>query len=346
MNKSAGKRAGPSILLTLLAVAIVYTLGLTFVTLELERLIERTITPLIRRSAGVAELNLAIRSGIDGFMRSNNVRLVGFASLALVVVLTVMGLVTQRRGLASLGGLTLFLPTFGYFVIHMSFLAGLQILKVLWLPFWGDWVKLGDIAYLPYMLLVYPLSLLGVDIRRPLAYFLTDAGLLIFALGVLAWLYARLRRKGTADFWLYRLSRHPQYLGWILWSYGLMLLAAQRRDCAPWHTNPGASLPWLLSTLAIVCVALGEEIRMVREHGEEYEAYRADVPFLLPLPRIVSTAFRAPLRLLLGKERPESGRELFLTFVIYATILIVLSLPYVLLGWPPGSGWMGWPFAA
>jgi hypothetical protein len=43
-------------------------------------------------------------------------------------------------------------------------------------------------------------------------------GLLIFILGVLAWFYARLEKKGTADFWIYRFSRHPQYLGWIVWS--------------------------------------------------------------------------------------------------------------------------------
>jgi len=63
---------------------------------------------------------------------------------------------------------------------------------------------------------VYPLTLIGVDIRRPLAYLLSELGLLIFVLGVLAWFYARFQKKGTADFWLYRLSRHPQYLGWIL----------------------------------------------------------------------------------------------------------------------------------
>jgi protein-S-isoprenylcysteine O-methyltransferase Ste14 len=333
----------PSVALTLLALAIVYTMGLTFVTIEVERLIERTITPLIRQSAGVTEMNQAIQSDIETFMRSNHVRLIGYGSLGLIVILTIVGLITEKRGLASLGSVALFLPTFGYFVIHMSFLAGLQIVKALWLPFWGNLVKLGDIAYLPYMILVYPLSLLGVDIRRPLAYLLSEAGLLIFVLGVLAWFYARFRKRGTADFWLYRLSRHPQYLGWILWSYGLMLLAAQRRDCPPWDVNPGGSLPWLLSVLAIVCVALGEEIKMMRERGEEYETYRAGVPFMLPLPRFVSTVVTAPLRILLKKERPENRWDLLLTFVVYAAILISFSLPFVLLDWPPGQGWTDWP---
>ena len=116
-------RVLPSVVLTLLALAIVYTMGLTFVTIEAERLIERTITPIIRQSPGVAEINRAIQSDIEEFMSSNHVRLIGYGSLALVVILTIVGLVTERKGLASLGSFTLFLLTFGYFVISRVFHA-------------------------------------------------------------------------------------------------------------------------------------------------------------------------------------------------------------------------------
>jgi protein-S-isoprenylcysteine O-methyltransferase Ste14 len=224
----------------------------------------------------------------------------------------------------------------------MFFLAGLGILRALWLPFWGNLMKLGDIAMVPYMILTYPFALLRVDIRPYLAYLAIGLGLLVFLLGTLAWFYTKMQRKGTVDIWLYRFSRHPQYLGWILWSYGLMLLAAQ----APiplGGENPGASLPWLISTLVIVGVALGEEIRMGRERGEEYEAYRASAPFMLPLPRIVSTIFTTPLRILLKKDRPESRKELLATLAIYTTILVLLSLPFVLLDWPSIYGWADWP---
>ena len=331
------------ILLTLLGLAIWFTLGLTFVSVEAERLIERTITPLIRRSAGVVEMKRVIESDVEGFMNANHVRLIGYVSLASLLVLIVVGMITEKKGLASVGGIVSFLPTYAYFVIHMSFLAGLGILKALWLPFWGNLVKLGDIAYLPYMILVYPFALLGADVRTPLAYLLMDVGLLIFVLGTLAWLYARFQKKGTVDFWIYRFSRHPQYLGWIMWSYGLMLRAAQSRDVPVWDDNPGASLPWLISALTITCVAWGEEIRMSRERGEEYEAYRASAPFMLPLPRCVSRAVNVPLRLLLKKDRPENRWELLLTFLVYAAILVLLSLPFALLDWPSGCGWMGWP---
>jgi hypothetical protein len=81
-------------------------------------------------------------------------------------------------------------------------LAGLR------LPFQGNLVKLGDNVYLPYMLVVFPFSLAGIDIRMSLSRALTDLGLLIFVLGILAWIYARLQRKGTAQEIRYRQANY------------------------------------------------------------------------------------------------------------------------------------------
>jgi protein-S-isoprenylcysteine O-methyltransferase Ste14 len=339
-----GKRsAWPAAVLTLLALAIVYGVGTTFFTLELERLVEHTITPHIARSPQVASLNREIQSGIDRFVVSRHVRIIGYGCVVLLVVLALAGLVVGKRELASLGSLGFILPIYAYFLLHMSFLAGLQILTALWHPFWGDLVRLGDIAYLPYILLVYPFSLAGVDIRRFLAGGFASLGLLIFVLGVLAWFYARFQRKGTADFWIYRFSRHPQYLGWIVMSYGLMLRVSQRRDTLLQDTNPGASLPWVLSTVIIICIALSEEVRMRHSQGTDYERYASRAPFMLPLPGWLSRGISAPFRLVRGKEQPESGWDLVLAFAIYLVLIALLSLPFVLLDWPPGGGWAAWP---
>ena len=333
----------PSILLTLLALAIVYGVGTAFFGIELERLVERSITPHITTSPGVATMNREIYAGIDRFMASKQIRAIGYACFALVVLLALVGLITQKRGLASLGSIGFILPIYAYFVLHMSFLAGLQVLTALWLPFWGDLVRLGDIAYVPYMLLVYPLSLAGVDARQFVAGLFASLGLLIFVLGVLAWFYAHFQKKGTADFWIYRFTRHPQYLGWIMLSYGLMLRVSLRHDTPLQDTNPGASLPWVISTLIIVCIALSEEIRMRRLHGQEYERYSSRAPFLFPLRPFLSRAISAPFQLVLRKAGPQTGWDLVWAFAIYLTVIALLSLPFVLLDWPPG-GWMTWPF--
>lgn len=331
-------------MLTFLSMAAVYGIGTTFFTIELERTIESLITPHILSSSKVIAMNRDIYSGIDQFMASNHVRWIGYICVSLILLTALVGLATERRELASLGGIGFILPVYAYFILHMSFLAGLGILTALWVPFWGNLVKLGDIVYLPYMILAYPFSLAGLDIRKFLAGFFTSLGLLIFIMGVMAWLYARFQKKGTADFWLYRFTRHPQYLGWIVWSYGLILQVALRRDTAQQTTNPGASLPWVLSTLIIVCVAFSEETRMRQQQGKEYESYGIRTPFMLPLPGSIRRVIAAPFRLIVRKVKPDNRLDLIWVFVIYLALIMLLSLPFALFNWPPGGGWMDWPF--
>lgn len=261
----------------------------------------------------------------------------------IMILLALAGLMLEKRELATISSIGFILPIYAYFMLHMSFLAGLGILTTLWAPFWGDLVKLGDIIYLPYMIMVYPFFLLGIDVRRFLTGIFISLGLLLFILGVFAWLYAKFKRKHTADFWVYRFTRHPQYLGWILWSYGLTLRVAQRHDTALQAANPGASLPWVISTLIILCVALSEEIYMYQQYNQEYEQYNRQAPFMFPLPGFLSRCFSAPFRLLLRKEKPENNKDLLWVFNIYLVAIMLFSLPFVLLDWPP-MGWMNWPF--
>jgi protein-S-isoprenylcysteine O-methyltransferase Ste14 len=333
-----------SILITLLALSIVYVVGTAFFNIELERLIEHTITPHIKDSSNLAALSREIYSGIDQFMASNHIRVFGYTCIVVMILIALIGLVTDKRRLASLGSLGFILPIYAYFILHMSFLVGLGVLTALWTPFWGDLVRLGDIVYLPYVALVYPLSLMNLDIRVPLAGLFISLGLLVFILGVFAWFYARFKKKETADFWIYRFTRHPQYLGWILWSYGLMLRVALRHDTAFQQNNPGASLPWVISTLIIICVALSEEIKMRTEQGQEYEVYRKKAAFMLPIPKWLTRIISAPMRFFLHKMLISSRWDLIWVFFIYLLALMLISLPFVLLDFPP-TGWTNWPFS-
>jgi len=362
-------RAVPAVL-TLLA--IVFTVALTFATIELPSVLNR----IVDAALGIPHFHTAIEPDlIEQFMRSNHIRAIGYASLAVVGLLIVAGFVVEKRDISSLGAIVLFLPTFGHFVSYMFFLTGLGVLRVLWLPVWEpsfDLLRLGDIVYLPYVIVAYPLELLvslvglnpnslltwwlravglihhhwgmfRLDARMLLAYLLIAVGLAVFTSSTLAWFYARFRKRDTVDFWLYKHSRHPQYLGWILWSYGVMLRASLMPVPLA-GANPGASLPWLLSTLAILCVALTEEIRMTRAHGEAYTSYRDRTPFMFPLPKPVSALISFPMRALFKRDRPENGWQVLVVFLAYAAILVLLSLPFVLLKWPSSMGWMTWPY--
>jgi len=164
----------------------------------------------------------------------------------------------------------------------------------------------------------------------------------IFILGTITWFYGKAKKRETIDFWIYRYSRHPQYLGFIVWSFGVMLIAALTQ--VPFGgENPGASLPWLLTSLIIICIALAEEINMSKRDSEGYSRYKASAPFMFHIPKFVSTLITTPIRILFRKDQPATGKELIVTFAIYGLILILLSLPFVLLHWPPGLGWSVWP---
>ena len=321
-------------ILTLLA--IVFTLALTFATVEVPRAISYILSAYFPDFGFEFEL-------IEEFMR--HVRPIGYACLVVVIAIIIVGFMTGRRSLSSLGSIAFFLPTFGYFALSMFFLAGVGILRVLWIPFWDsstNLLKLGDIVYLPYMTLVYPFALIEVDIRTSLAFLAIGSGLLTFFLGTIAWFYGKFEKREIIDFWIYNYSRHPQYLGFLIWSYGVMLLAT----LSPFPRggyNPGPSLPWLISALIVICVALTEEIEMTKKYCERYSKYQGSAPFMLPLPKFISSVMTAPIRILFKKNLPENGKEVICTFVVYSVILVLLSLPFLLLNWPPGYGWSTWP---
>ena len=46
--------------------------------------------------------------------------------------------------------------------------------------------------------------------------------------------------------------------------------------------------------------------------------------------------------MVLKRNRPQTGKELAATFLIYAAILMMLSLPFLVLDWPQ-AGWTNWP---
>ena len=302
--------------------AIVFTLALTFATLELPAMLNMILRGYFPDIYWEPE-------SIEALMKY--ARPIGYACLVVVVSLIVIGFITERRRFASLGSFIFFLPAFGYFAASMFFLAGIGILRAMWLPFWDSsptLLKLGYVSYIPFWIVMYPLQLLNGAISwlagNFLASLVVGAGLFIFCVGTLSWFYGKFEKKEIFDFWIYKYSRHPQYLGFILWSYGVMLLTT----LAPvpfGGYQPEPSFPWLVSTLLVICVALTEETKMVRQYGESYLTYRRSAPFMLPLPIFLSRMFTAPARMILKKEYPERGRDVVYTFVIYCIILIVLS---------------------
>ncbi|UCC71654.1 MAG: HEAT repeat domain-containing protein [Gemmatimonadota bacterium] len=319
----------------LMLLAAVFTIGLSFATVELPYLIDDALQSTITAPNLDSHADELSVLKTELFISHFKLRLIGYVCFALMVLAIVAGVATRRTGLAVLGAVGFMLPVFAQFAAVMFFLAGLGVLNILWLPVLDisyELQRLGLIIRAPYDMLSWPFCQVGVSGYWPIVYFFIGSGLLLFFFGTFAWLSARARKQQVADFWVYRISRHPQYLGWILWSYGIYLLLLQQRyPKRSWGIE--ASLPWLLSTLVIIGVAMLEELNMRRRHGEAYEAYRRSAPLLFPVPAFVARLFALPFRLLFKKSQADSKREVAAVLSLYAVVLMAASaLVY-------GGGW-------
>ena len=317
----------------LVLLALVFTVALTYASIELPQIVSGAIIEVF----GSADDAIDYGTGLsEDFLSAYHIRTLGYASLILIVVLVGVGLYTERRRWAAAGAVALFLPVFGHFALSMSMLAGLGLLRVAWLPIiehHPSLLRLGDVAFIPYLISVYVPALGGMDIRVPFIYGLIAGGVLLFTAGTFVWFQTRFQGRHVADIGLYRLSRHPQYLGWIVWSYGLMIYVARLRGPRiGWTVD--STMPWIVASLILVCVALKEEITMRRHRSTDYQEYLSRTPFLFPVPKSISRIVSAPMRLVIRKEWPTNGRDVVVAFAVYASIAIVTSLPFVLLDWP------------
>lgn len=309
--------------------AIIFTIGLTFASLELPGLLDSFLQKSFSFPGfdhGLSELNL---TKTELYFQHFHIRFIGYLCLFLVVVLIVVGFITNKTGLSSLGAIVLFLPAFGSFAFSMFFLAGLGFLRLLWIPFTdisSIMMKLGSIVYIPYDLIMYIGSLFNIYPRYTLITICISLGLFLFLSGTIAWFYTRFREYNIADFFVYRISRHPQYLGWIIWSYGIFLF--QNEHFKKTWTYPD-SLPWLLSAMIIIGVSMMEELRMKKQFGEEYESFSSRTHFMFPLPRFIKKIISLPIRLILRIQKVEKKRHVLAITTLYTVILMTASYIYV-----------------
>ncbi|UCE14006.1 MAG: hypothetical protein JSV04_02220 [Candidatus Heimdallarchaeota archaeon] len=262
---------------------------------------------------------------------------IGYLCFIMTLLLILLGLILKRYHISLFGAYILYLPLFGAFSFAMSAVfAGIGVIQIIWLPFFHfapDFLNAGAIILFPLYLQrsgvfeEIPLApsligaLLGVTLLlMVLSIFL---GLFIFVFGVITWLYGKFQGKAVIDFWIYRFSRHPQYLGLILFNYGLLLFPL----FFPFLTVPFPTLPWVLLTLIIIGMAITEENTLLRECTEEYTHWRTRTPFLIPLPKGIISVILWPTRLLLRKEWPERNKEILVILLFYGLLLISLSLP-------------------
>jgi len=309
MASVEGDRKGLALAIIL---SILLTIALFYSTFEVPMVLDRALRhyfPDVFWDVKAREEVLAI------------LRPVGYTTFAATIALIALGFAIKKGLLSFAGSLALYIPTFGYFAFAMFFLGGLGALRALWLPILElspTVLKLGRVAYAPFVALGPLATLVGM--------ILIFAGLLVFALGATTWLYGKFKGRDLVDFWIYKYSRHPQYLGFIIWSYGLLIFVSFKCYVMGAFATPPA-LIWLMSTMVVIGVAMLEEAEMSRRYGERYEEYRKRTSFMMPMPKLLSRAITAPLRV--TGIRPKDLRSMAAALSLYTAILVAIS--YVLL---------------
>ena len=309
----------------LLTLAVIFTIGLTFASIELPRVTDNLIGEnlnFVNVYTGGGDLQ-EIKTEL--FIKHYHLRTIGYVCLFAIIGLIIIGFVTEKAGLTTLGAVAIFLPVFGHFAATMFFLGGLGFLRLIWLPGLDisfNVMSLGDAVFIPYRIIADGFNLIGIDLNEILPYFLIVFGLLIFCFATLVWFQTYYKGDGVAIHWIYKYSRHPQYLGWIIWSYGILFFPGVNMKQS---YSISDSLPWLLSTLIIIGIAMVEEIKMSKLHGNKYEEYRKDSYFMIPMPKYFCRVISAPFKTFFNKSLPTKKNEITIVLLFYFFLIVLLT---------------------
>jgi len=117
-----------------------------------------------------------------------------------------------------------------------------------------------------------------------IGHIITEATIWIGILLVISgWWQIHRMSKDRSSYWklvtngVYGVVRHPQYLGFLLLTVGMLV---------QWMTIPTA-LMWPVLVVAYYKLAKEEEGEMEKHFGKEYEAYRSRVPMFIPFSKVL-----------------------------------------------------------
>ena len=252
-------------------------------------------------------------------------RPIGIICFWLILLIILIGIISNHFKISLLGSYALYLPVLGQFSFAMTALfAGIGVSRIIWLPIYNIEPELLNLA----AVVLFPLIIIG-NIYLFAMLFLLVLGVFIFIFGVITWIHGKIYQQKIIDFWIYRYSRHPQYLGLILLNYGFLAW-----PIAGYRIQPSLpSLPWLIVTLILIGLAIVEENNLIKNQKkdsiEQYSTWREKTPFLIPLPNSIKTVILFPIKKVLKKEWPENNKELLIVLILYSIIIILSSLPFM-----------------
>jgi protein-S-isoprenylcysteine O-methyltransferase Ste14 len=258
--------------------------------------------------------------------------------LWIFILLVILGFCIDRFRFSFLGSVFLYLPTFSQIGFKMYFFAGAGVFCLIWLPLLEispDLLRLGEIINFP-LLLFYQIyewdSYFFYNLVQPLfplyVILIGFLGTFLLTYGMISWLYGRFNNQPLVDFWIYRYSRHPQYLGILLLTWTVSFYFS-----AGWFWSPPTppSTFFLLFSFFILGKAIHEENKLLQVDEFSYAEYRLRSPFLLPLPKVIRSGFPKFNTIIIKKEWPESNREIAVLLLSYGLIVVLVSILLIII---------------
>lgn len=137
--------------------------------------------------------------------------------------------------------------------------------------------------------------------------FLLISGSAIFVIAFAIWLINLRKNGGLLTYGIYKIVRHPQYLGIILLTLGLSVRSLR----------PISIVAWVTLLFGYLILASLEEANLLKIYGSKYEEYSRRTAFLVPflklrIPNWLSV--RKPYRYLL-----------FIIIYLFAILAIIAS---------------------
>ncbi len=269
--------------------------------------------------------------------------LIGLSTFIISIIFIVLGFIVRRTKISLIGALTLYLPVFSGFAYSMFLFAGIGVLRFIWYPlvqimggFAGILSTGFTVLSIPILIIISPfviLDFLGVTqmasiiAYQVVAMLLILIGLVILGVSIATWLYYRLKGAIIIRRGIYKYIRHPQYLGFLIWSYSLIFIYSFIR-ASPFAYYPPPGLPYLIILFTIIGIALIEEKKLIEKYGDEYRDYREKASFIIPLPKKIKDLILWIPRKIIHKDIPETRLEVVKVLVIYFIIVISISLPF------------------
>jgi protein-S-isoprenylcysteine O-methyltransferase Ste14 len=163
-----------------------------------------------------------------------------------------------------------------------------------YVPCTAVWFGIMSVPLIFYILFFFQnLSILNYNIR----FLMTTYGLLISLLGVIIYIYSLIYqityRRQLLQKSPYKIVRHPQYLSFIIITFGMTLIAFQTSPVIHFklfNTNPNALLLiiWIIEVLDYIILGKIEDMALKVKYHEKFLEYANKVPFMFPFLKLKS----------------------------------------------------------